>query len=304
MATVVWFRHDLRIEDNPALWAALERKEPLIPLFIWNPEEETPWGLGGASRWWLHHSLEALQHDLQKIGLELVLRQGKSLEVLHAISQEMNVKYVYWNRRYEPAIISRDSKIKSSLVNAGIEAQSFNAHLLYEPWTIANKQNKPFQVFTPFWKTCLAQASPPLPLGIPPKTSLSSPRIPSLKLAELHLLPTIPWDKGIKAFWKPGTAGAKDHIKKFNKKIQDYATERDRPDHAGTSLLSPYLHFGEISPRMIWHMLDDVPAYQRQLGWREFAYHLLFHFPKTPLQPLRADFEKFPWVTHPGHLHA
>ena len=304
MTIIVWFRKDLRIEDNPALWEAFSRHQPILPLYIWSPEDEKDWSLGAASQWWLHHSLESLHKDLKSIGLDLIIRKGKGLEVLNQVIQETKANSIYWNRRYEPSIISRDSKIKSSLTDQGIDVQSFNSSLLYEPWTIANKQNKPFQVFTPFWKTCLSHGTPNKPLGVPSKTPHKAPSTSTLKINDLQLLPTIPWDKGIKASWTPGTEAAKTHLKSFNQKIQNYLNDRDHPDTQGTSLLSPYLHFGEVSPRMVWHLLKDVEGYQRQLGWREFAYHLLYHFPKTPSTPLRSDFQKFRWLHNPSHLSA
>lgn len=306
MATIVWFRNDLRIEDNPALAEALKLGGPIIPLYIWSPQEEGHWPLGGASRWWLHYSLEALDHELKTLGLQLIIKSGSSLEILQKLIKESKATSVLWNRRYEPYIIKRDSHIKSALTDGGIDVRSFNSSLLFEPWSIQNKQGKPFQVFTPFYKTCLQQTIPS-PTSLPQKICTSTPKIESTPLSKLDLLPHIHWDSGLKQMWKPGTQNAKKLMKSFlSKGVSQYPEMRDRPDIRGTSLLSPYLHFGEISPRMIWHSAhptEDAP-YLRQLVWREFAFHLLYHFPKTPDKPLKEAFENFPWKYDQGALKA
>jgi deoxyribodipyrimidine photo-lyase len=232
---------------------------------------------------------------------------------LQQLVKETKASAVYWSRCYEPESIRRDSQIKTSLREEGVEAESFNSALLYEPWTIANKQGKPFQVFTPFWKTCQQQELPKSPFPIPKKQSHQLNNVSSLSLSNLELLPKIHWDEGIKKAWEPGTSHAKHILSDFIKKpLLDYQQARDFPAIEGVSRLSPYLHFGEISPRMIWQtVLEAYPAqkeeaacYLRQLGWREFAHHLLYHFPKTPEMPLRKDFIGFPWKKNQDHLHA
>jgi len=309
MTTIVWFRQDFRLEDNPALTAAAT-KGGIVPVFIYAPYEEGEWSYGGASKWWLHHSLENLAEEFLERGLQLIIRQGDTLKTLQSLIKETGATAVYWNRRYEPAILERDTHIKSYLKDAEIDVQSFNANLLYEPWTVHNKQKKPFQVFTPFWKHLLTLPAPAEPLHVP-KMQKSSQRVESENLESLALLPTIHWDKGISTHWKPGAKHAKEVLMGFNKAaVLVYSEERNRPDHPGVSHLSPYLHFGEISPRMIWHAalqkhsFIDVEPYLRQLGWREFAHHLLYHFPKTPNSPLRVDFKKFPWMKNSAALKA
>lgn len=309
MTTIVWFRQDLRVEDNPALMAAFKKGEPIVPVYIWSPDEEGKWSLGGASKWWLHHSLESLAAELEEIGLHLVIRSGASEKVLGDLIKETKANALYWNRRYEPDAIARDAHIKSDFKDAGIDVQSFNANLLYEPWTIANKQNKPYQVFTPFWKNCLEQPAPVQPSGIPKKNN--GLRISGENVKSLELLPKIHWDTGMKAEWKPGAPQAKKMMKEFLKEdVLVYSEERNRPDRRGVSHLSPYLHFGEISPRMIWHSaleqhpFKGVEPYLRQLGWREFAHHLLYHFPATPTHPLRQEFANFQWKKSETQLKA
>jgi deoxyribodipyrimidine photo-lyase len=147
--TLVWFRHDLRLDDNPALAAAAARGA-VVPVFIWAPEEETPWEPGAASRWWLHQSLEKLAATLEKLGTPLVIRRGPSLEALRGLAAEFSATHVAWNRRYEPAVIRRDTAIKKALTDDGLVAESFNGSLLFEPMHVATKEGKPYQVFTPF----------------------------------------------------------------------------------------------------------------------------------------------------------
>jgi deoxyribodipyrimidine photo-lyase len=207
----------------------------------------------------------------------------------------------------------RDSAVKTELHGRGIQAESFNANLLYEPWTIANKQGKPFQVFTPFWKACLASREPSSPLPIPLRLNGFHKPIPSVPLDELSLLPSIPLDAGIQKLWRPGEEEAHQRLGEFLEEgIVNYSEQRNFPAlEWGVSHLSPSLHFGEISPRIIWQAAKqkygDNPAiepYLRQLGWREFAHHLLFHFPHTPEIPLRKDFESFGWKTDLKGLEA
>jgi deoxyribodipyrimidine photo-lyase len=306
---LVWFRNDLRLADHPALEAALSTGRAIIPVFIWAPEEEAPWQPGAASRWWLHHSLVSLDASLRRKGSRLVVRQGPSLETLLAVAREMGARKLVWCRRYEPAVIARDTRIKEALRESGLEVESFNGSLLHEPWTIRNKSGKPFQVFTPFWKTCLAEADPESPRPTPPR--LPRPKVwpESEPIEALGLLPSIRWDLEMGKFWHPGEAGADKHLERFvGGAVFHYTDGRNRPDQLGTSRLSPHLHFGEITPRQIWHrvrMAADAAGksvaewrggqFLAEVGWREFAHHLLFHFPHTPERPLRADFEKFPW---------
>jgi len=300
-ATLVWFRQDLRLEDNPALDAAVKRGGTVIPVYIWAPEEEGGWAPGGASKWWLHHSLASLEGELRKIGLQLVIRQGPSREQLEGIAKASGANAIVWNRRYEPWALQRDAKVKKELHAKGYAVETFNGSLLFEPWTISNKQNKRFQVFTPFWKHCSS-----LPQEKPLKAPVQAlgKKIESLPLEELGLLPRIHWDAGIAKAWEPGAPHAKKSFDAFLKEnILQYHELRNRPDLPGVSRMSPHLHFGEVSPRMLWRAIlekysgeeEGVACYLRELGWREFAYHLVYHFPKTVDRPLREEFAAFPW---------
>lgn len=307
MKAIIWFRLDLRLADNPALIAAVNRSKIIVPLFIWSPEEEGDWRPGGAARWWLHQSLGALEKKLHALGSRLVIRHGPTLESLLTVVKESEAKSVFWNRRYEPAVTARDTTVKNALRDLGVEVETFNSALLHEPWTIRNKSDKPFQVFTPFWKNCLNEPSPDE--SLPSPKSLPAPaRWPkTLRLDELELEPKIDWALGIRATWQPGEPGAQANLRRFLALAFDnYNSGRDRPDLTGTSRLSPHLHFGEISPRQVWNsvrhyaLLRGIKSWRSsefltELGWREFAYHLLFNFPHTPGEPLRREFSRFPW---------
>jgi deoxyribodipyrimidine photo-lyase len=308
-ATIVWFRQDLRLEDNPALSAAVERGGPVLPVFVWAPEEEGAWPPGGASRWWQHHSLASLASELEALGSRLILRRGATLKVLAELIRDSRATAVFWNRRYEPHAIARDTEAKLVLRGSGVLAESFNAGLLFEPSDLAGKSGRPVQVFTAFWKRCLMSAEPPPPLAPPRRLARPVKWPSSLPLGAIELEPRIDWAAGFRLVWRPGSSGAHARLGAFlHEAVAAYAEDRNHPASEGVSRLSPHLHFGEISPRRIWHdvereaALTDRPgsargaeAYLRQLVWREFASHLLFHFPHTVTRPLREEFAAFPW---------
>ena len=315
-ACIVWFRQDLRLEDNPALRAAVERGGPVIAVYIWDPEEDGKWAPGAASRMWLGHSLRSLDRHLQKNASRLHLLRGPSLETLHQLANETGADTVFWNRCYEPHAIARDRKIEESLKEAGLTVKSFNASLLFEPWEIQTKSGGPYKVFTPFWKACLRKGVQRDPLPAPGKIPSLSRKI---QLQELDVLQLQLNQNSIPELrWNPGTESAHQLLSDFlDRTVAEYPDLRDRPDLDGTSRLSPHLHFGEISPHQIWHetrirltaqkgksMQAGAEAFLRQIVWREFAFHLLFHFPETADCPLRPEFKKFPWRRNKKQLQA
>ncbi len=310
---LVWFRLDLRLADNPALAAAAKSGKPVIPIYIHDPASEGSWAAGGASRWWLHQALLDLAKQLKKVGSRLVIRSGDSLQELRRLIDESGADHVIWNRRHEPLMEQRDTVIKAALREAGITAESHNGNLLHDPLRIRNSTGQPFQVFTPFWKYCCGrqQVTTPLPM---PTIMLPSPRTPtSLPLEALRLQPTLAWHKTIQRCWQPTRVGAIERLDGFvTGRLSGYTAGRDHPDSDGTSRLSPYLHFGQISPREIFHSVQASPLagtpsagkFLAEIGWREFAHHLLHHFPETPERPLRREFENFSWVEDPCLLRA
>ncbi|GGY16404.1 deoxyribodipyrimidine photo-lyase [Rhodanobacter panaciterrae] len=305
---LVLFRRDLRLTDNPALNAACAAHAQVLPVFIHAPDEDGEWTAGAASRWWLHHSLAALDNRLRVQHAGLHLRQGDTLDVLRELIRSSGATAVYWNRLYEPASIARDTRIKSALQDDGIAVHSHNAALWCEPWQIATQQGQPYKVFTPYWRNLCSQ--------LQATESLPVPHVPGwrelpddLPLAALELLPRIAWAGGLSEHWQPGEAGAQELLEIFgDDAIGDYAHARDLPARHGTSRLSPHLHFGEISARQIHFDLDrraqrvdakrrpDIEPYLRELGWREFAHHLLFHFPHTPTANFNPRFNDFSWA--------
>lgn len=314
-STLVWFRQDLRLQDNPALAAAVARGRAVVPVYILDDAGAGRWRPGGAARWWLHHSLAALDTALRERGLRLVLARGESGAVLRSLLEATGADAVYWNRCYEPAAIARDKELKATL---SVEVRSFNSALLFEPHAVRNRSGGPFQVFTPFWRHCLTLKVEE-PVRLPLKTLPAPARWPrSLELEEFDLLPTVRWDVGLAQTWKPGEAGAQEKLRRFaGAAMAAYGQRRDRPDLDGTSALSPHLHFGEVGPRQIWAAVKaqsrdngvfppnrGAQVFLSEVGWREFAYHLLYHFPETTERPLRPEFAGFAWRNDASQLRA
>jgi deoxyribodipyrimidine photo-lyase len=314
--SLVWFRQDLRLADNPALRAACSRG-PVMPVFIWSPEEEGDWPPGAASRWWLHQSLHALDADLRRRGSRLLIRAGDALSSLQAVAEETGASAVFWSRRYEPAAAAQERRVQEGLSRQGLHAEGHPGALLFDPETVRNKQGRPYRVFTAFWKALRKLPTPAAPVPAPARLRAPARRPRSLPLKQLGLEPRIDWAGGIRAAWSPGEAGACANLVRFlDEAVAGYARERDRPDHDGTSRLSPHLHFGEVSARAVWHAVlgrrkgrgaapaADVETYLKELAWREFAYHLLYHFPESADRPLRPEFAAFPWASDPAALRA
>ena len=310
MTTIVWFRQDLRVHDNPALAAAASRGS-VLPLYILDDVTPGHWRMGAASRWWLHYSLAALAADLGGI----VLLRGDPRVIVPALVKSTRASAVYWNRCYEPFAIARDTALKTQLSNAGIEVESFNASLLHEPWDVATRGGTPFRVFTPFWRTSSMQAVA-APLRAPARLNIARANVAVDNLNDWGLLPRNPdWASTWHAWWQPGEAGA---LARFNAFVAgglaSYPFLRDRPDLAASSCLSPHLHFGEISPRQIWARLSVEPhepakragigKFLSELGWREFAYHLIYHFPTLADANWRDAFDAYPWLNRQADLEA
>lgn len=296
---ILWFRQDLRLADNPALAAAAQTHRPLIPLYVL--DDVGDWALGGAARWWLHHSLTALSQDLRQLGAPLVLRRGDSEQVLRHLIDETGASAVFWNRRYEPDAVTRDTHLKSAL---GVETKSFNASMLREPWELKTGGGGPFKVFTPYFRA-LTAALCDLECPAPPARLASyAGALPSDDLRSWSLTPHNPdWAAGFSPAWRPGEAGARDRLIQFlDGPLNGYAEARDCPGHRSTSRLSPHLQFGEIGPRQVWRAAEaanardtDKRKFQSEIAWREFSHHLLFHFPNLPAVNLRREFDAFPW---------
>lgn len=307
---ILWFRRDLRLTDNPALTEAIKTGARIIPIFIWSPEEEAPWQPGSASKWWLHHSLKRLQHTLQQCGSQLILLQGSAIDTLSALIQQTDASGIYLNRRYELWASKQEKDIQTHFLNRGIPVKGHKANLLFEPWTIQNRANKPFQVFSAYWRHCLTLLGNEPILPKPQQIPAPDQWPPSLTLEDLRLAPRLQWADGIQEVWIPGEEAAQVELMRFLQTgFSHYDTGRDIPAISGTSRLSPYLHFGEISSKQIYRAIQyylkkedlekrthrSAEIYVKELGWREFSHHLLYHFPHTSDAPLKAGFNRLPW---------
>lgn len=304
---IVWLRNDLRIEDNPALFAARESDHPVIPVFIL--DENVEHAPGGASRWWLHHSLASLASDLEKAGVKLILRHGDTEKVLLGLVDETKASCVFWNRRYHNSQIEIDKALKSELTDKGVSVETFNGNLLREPWEVKTGSGGPYRVYTPFWKS-LRSMGPARNEPLPRIRKIIGPDVTpkSDKLTSWRLLPSKPdWASEFTAEWTPGEQGARDRLNDFlSEPVAHYTDGRNRPDCDYTSKLSPHLAFGEISPTKIWHVTQDRIAsgevtqssaekFLSEIAWREFSYNLLFYNHHMPTTPLRSEFANYPW---------
>ena len=309
---IVWFRDDLRLSDHPALHAAANTGAPVICLYVFDqPDRPNARPLGGAARWWLAQSLRALQASLQAIGSSLVLRRGPAAKIITALAQEAGAQAVHWNDIAQAPYQAQADQVAAALEAIGVASQGFPGDLLVSPTYIRNKEGRGLRVFTPFWKRVQALGDPPKPLPAPKalgKDSNSAPTVASDRLADWYLEPTRPdWAGGLRQRWHPGEKAAQARLCEFLKShVAGYSGDRDRPDRAGTSGLSPHLRFGEISPRQVWHaarfaaaerhaLSGDIDKFLSEVGWREFCRHLLFDVPDLATRNLQPAFDAFPW---------
>ncbi len=301
-AVILWLRRDLRLADHPALAAAVASGRPVIPVFI---HDETVEALGAAATWRLGEGIAVFARALEAAGSRLVLRRGKALEVLRALLAETGAGAVYWTRGYDRAAIARDREVKAALGDEGIEARSFPGAVLFEPWTVETGQGKPYSVFTPFWRAVRARdpggpEAAPARLRPPPGGWPASGRLPDWAMGA-----AMNRGAGVVArFASVGEATARERLDLFvREKLSRYAEDRNDPARDGTSGLSEHLAWGEISPRTIWHAgmaaraagVTGAEMFLSELGWREFAWHLLYHAPDMDRRNWRAEWDGFPW---------
>ena len=261
--SLLWFREDLRLADNPALHAAA--KHPLLAIFILDTGRTGSRAHGGAARWWLHHSLAALARDIEAKGVRLHLFAGDAERLVPAIAKASGSETVFWNRRYDGPGRKQDARIADTLRNDGRAVETFNGRLLIEPDAVRTKAGTPFRVYTPFWRALVAHGEPARPLPAPRRlkaASLPHTEPKPTTLDALHLLPKTPdWAGGLRETWTPGERDAAKRLRHFAHDIlDDYAKARDIPAQDATSRLSPALAFGELSPRQIWHAAHHAQA--------------------------------------------
>ena len=308
--TLVWLRNDLRLADHPA-WVHAAKRGRVVPVFIWAPEEDGDWAPGGAHRWWLRESLQALDTSLRERGSRLILRAGPSLDALLDIASSTQADRVVWQSRVAPHLHQLDASVRDGLAKAGLETRTFAGRILHDPDAIQTGSGGPYRVFTPFWTKFKAQVEVAPPLDIPELADTAPTEWPaSATLDDFDLSPMeqdgVDWGGGLRETWTPGEQGASARLDSFvTESLIDYAEARNVPADPGTSWLSPHLHWGEISPRMVWTrvnawvqngaMRDAADTYLSEIAWREFAYHVLHHYPHTPTAPLKDSYAAFPW---------
>ena len=308
---IVWFRNDLRVQDNPALVAA-SGTGPVLPVYIHDDDAAGRWRMGAAGRWWLQNSLGKLSDQLDQ---HLAFFSGSAESILPELVRKTGAKAVYWNRCYEPWRIDRDRRIKQNLRDSGIEVRSFNASLLWEPWEVLKADGTPYKVFTPYFQRgCLGKGQPRRPLSGSMEIRYAAGHY-GCSLQQLNLLPEHRWQQKLARYWTIGEAGAWQRLEGFlTNGLAGYREGRDFPAREQTSRLSPHLHFGEISPHRVWHAALaaglasgwelDLEHFHRELAWREFSYYLLYHFPQLPTVSLQSRFTRFPWREEKNSLKA
>ncbi|WP_262175773.1 cryptochrome/photolyase family protein [Saccharococcus sp. Marseille-Q5394] len=303
--TIVWFRKDFRLHDNPALWEAA-KEGIVIPVFIWSEEEKREYAESEASSWWLYHSVATLEKGLQAHGLKLFIKSGDEFDALVELLEETDAEAVYFNDRYEPAERSKGMRITAQLESIGKEVQIFHGQLLFNP-ELVNKLGEPYKVFTSFWKRCM-QEEVARPLPVPVGMKGIEQEIETLALDSLCILDKNPWHQKFDKYWKPGEQAAIEQWEQFSDDgMFYYGAERDLISSGTSSMLSPYIAVGNISVKAMWHSarsiyeevqgtsVQSIDTFLKQLVWREFAYHQLIHFPDITRIPLRKQFLEFPW---------
>lgn len=320
---IVWFRDDLRLADNPALNAAANSGRKIICVFVHDEVSEGLRSLGGAARWWLHGSLRELDDELRKRGGLLLIHKAAAATAIPRLAANCKAAAVYWNRRYGAAERRIDQEVEIALKAQGNEAHSFNAHLLYEPWSVKTKSGGPFRVFSAFWRAAHDAGEPDPPMPAPSRLDLFDGSVDhetrAIEISKLALEPSSPdWADGLRSSWRRGEAGAQDQLEKFlYEHLREYADGRDFPDRSATSRLSPYLRFGNISARQVWHAVAaaanashlstphrNLEKFRSELGWREFSYHLLYHNPDMATLNLQPKFDAMPWRNDDEALRA
>lgn len=303
---LLWLRRDLRLADNPAVAAAAAMGSSVIPLFV--RDDDRHWSPGGAAQWWRGRSLAALQRSLQEIGSDLLLRTGESIAVLRSLAIETGARQLIYDRSYEPADLRLDAEVTEAMRDLGVEVIECPGNRLHEPWSVKTGAGASYRVFTPFWRKLAEEYRPPRLMPAPkrlapPKTWPAGEPVSSLQVDTA-------WSAGMAAAWTPGEVGAQAALARFAaNSVETYGEVRDRPDIDGTSRLSPHLAWGEISVHDVWRQVIAQAGiggmgYLRELGWRDFNMHLLYHFPDLPHQPWTASFKRFPFVNSPKALRA
>jgi len=314
---IFWYRQDLRIDDLPGLSAAAATGRPLVMCYVLDEVSPGELATGAASQWWLHHSLAALTAQLEHEGGRLLLLTGSARDALTELARAVDAEAVYCSRCYEPWAAELEKDLHDTLQEDGVAFKRYPGSLLFEPETVETQSGGPFKVFTPFWKACMQKEVPSPVSSVRDALSFYRNTPDGLSLESFALTPKNPdWAAGWDSLWEPGAEGARKTLQQFlQNSLDDYARGRDHPHLNATSHLSPHLHFGEVSPRQVWHavqahcegkraLVEQRRKFLSELGWREFCYHLLHHFPTLPEAPFKTQFRDFPWLGNARHLRA
>ncbi|MFK8029741.1 MAG: deoxyribodipyrimidine photo-lyase [Gammaproteobacteria bacterium] len=315
--TLIWFRQDLRLCDHRPLTRALELGHDVVCCYVYDQTTPGRNRIGGASRWWLHHALSDIQSQLEKLGGRLVLRQGDYEKVIPALAEECGADAVYFSRNYEPFMQNVEQAIKKTLDERDVTVRRFAGNILFDPDQLRTKGGTPFKVFTPFWRNCRSLPPPVEPLPAPDSIAFATRQPDSEALEDWKLLPTKPdWTTQFVKEWQPNEEAAHEALQQFlESSVGRYRDARNLPAKKGTSRLSPYLHYGQVSPAQVYHATtahlaeqvkdtDGGDTFLSEIGWREFSYHLLNQFPELPHSEFRANFKKFPWKKNAKALKA
>ncbi|WP_353227041.1 deoxyribodipyrimidine photo-lyase [Novosphingobium sp.] len=299
---IVWLRQDLRLTDQAAFVAAAAQGL-VIPVYVLDDETPRHRRMGGAARWWLHHSLASLDADLRAAGSQLVLRRGKCEEQLAAVARETGANCVHALAHSEPWWRNAERAVGRVL-----DLALHHGQYLLPPGTLRTGAGAPYRIYTPFWRALVQHMPPALPHDAPSRLYPPAVWPDSDRLDDWHLLPRAPdWAGGF-SVWSPGEAGAKARLDAFADNAARYNERRNLPSVEGTSRLSPHLHFGEISVATVWRAMagagGSVDTFLGELGWRDFAANVLYQFPDYAGTNARAAYDRLAWRDAPDDLQA
>lgn len=290
----MWLRQDLRVEDQPAFHAATA-EGAVIPVYVLDDEAPGRWRMGAAQRWWLHHSLSALRRDLEARGSRLILRRGGVTAELARIASDVGATRVHATAHYEPWWRAAEKEVAAAL-----DLALHPGDVLASPSQVMTRAGTPYRIYTPCWRALQDHLPPETPLPAPQHLAGPAAWPESDDLASWRLLPAEhDWAAAFGAEWSPGEASARAGLEQFAEEVEHYADARDQPGEEGTSRLSPHLHFGEVSPRSVWHRLGSAGAdkFRKELAWRDFSRNVILDQPWLGARAGRPAFASFPWRT-------
>jgi len=305
--TVVWFNLDLRLADQPALQAASIEESPILPCYVIDLAAGWDWNPGSASRWWLYHSLRSLDRQFQKFGGRLIVKKGDVVETLLWLLDVSRARSIHWTTGHDPKLKKDSALLKLKLDSLDVQSYEHMDGLMFPSSLIRTQQGQPYKMYSAFAKACQAAGPVDLPNSIPQNFKLYNGALSDDANSNLELLVKAEGGshRSLNKYWQPGERHAVAKLQNFsNSHLVDYSDNRDEVAADLTSRLSPHIHFGEVSIRKVWYLTSstqasfsniEINAYQRQLLWREFCYHLLVHWPTLPSQELRKEYCNFPW---------